>query len=434
MVVNHHLYSLDVLTGGQILGGHELAVIDEAHQFEPIFSEVAGCSVAPGRLAALARGVRGVLRDQAPAEALLRTADQLRLGLEPLAGRRLRSGPTEELQDALDVGAERIAGLLADLQPAVSGDDPVLEARALRVAGAAGSLLGDVQTLRDPDEDHILWVDGTRSDGRVRNPALKVTPVRIDGILAEQLWSRRAAVLTSATVPLDLTGRLGLPDTVEEIDVGSPFDYRANSLLYCPDLPDLRRGDRRSHWEELAGLIDAAGGRTLALFTSRRAMHEAAQHCRARSAEPILVQGEGSRAALIGEFAASEETSLFATMSFWQGVDVAGPSCSLVVIDRLPFPRPDDPVLGARRELAAQDGSDPFEAVDIPRAATLLAQGAGRLIRSADDRGVVAVLDRRLASARYRSELLGALPPMPRTRSRDEAVAFLRSIRPAPAG
>ena len=146
------------------------------------------------------------------------------------------------------------------------------------------------------------------------------------------------------------------------------------------------------------------------------------------------IRGDGSRAALIGEFAASEETSLFATMSFWQGVDVAGPSCSLVVIDRLPFPRPDDPVLGARRELAAQDGSDPFEAVDIPRAATLLAQGAGRLIRSADDRGVVAVLDRRLASARYRSELLGALPPMPRTRSRDEAVAFLRSIRPGPAG
>lgn len=434
VVVNHHLYSLDVLTGGQILGGHELAVIDEAHQFEPIFSEVAGCSVAPGRLAALARGVRGVLRDPAPAEALLQTADQLRLGLEPLVGQRFRSGPTEELQDALDVGAERLAGLLTELQPAVSDDDPVLEARALRVAGAAGSLLGDVQTVRDPDEGHILWVDGTLSDGRVRNPALKVTPVRIDGILAEQLWSRRAAVLTSATVPLDLTGRLGLPDTVEEIDVGSPFDYRANSLLYCPDLPDLRWGDRRSHWEELAGLIDAAGGRTLALFTSRRAMHEAAEHCRARSAEPILVQGEGSRAALIGEFAASEETSLFATMSFWQGVDVAGPSCSLVVIDRLPFPRPDDPVLGARRELAAQDGSDPFKAVDIPRAATLLAQGAGRLIRSADDRGVVAVLDRRLASARYRSELLGALPPMPRTRSRDEAVGFLRSIRPGSGG
>lgn len=434
VVVNHHLYSLDVLTGGQVLGGHELAVIDEAHQFEPIFSEVAGCSVAPGRLAALARGVRGVLRDPAPAEALLLTADQLRRGLEPLVGRRLRSGPSEELRDALDVGAERIAGLLTGLQPATGGDDPVLEARALRVAGAAGSLLGDVQTVRDPDEDHILWVDGTRSDGRVRNPALKVTPVRIDGILAEQLWSRRAAVLTSATVPLDLTGRLGLPDTVEEIDVGSPFDYRANSLLYCPDLPDLRRGDRRPHWEELAGLIDAAGGRTLALFTSRRAMHDAAGHCRARSAGPVLVQGDGSRAALIGEFAASEETSLFATMSFWQGVDVAGPSCSLVVIDRLPFPRPDDPVLGARRELAAQDGSDPFEAVDIPRAATLLAQGAGRLIRSADDRGVVAVLDRRLASARYRSELLGALPPMPRTRSRDEAVDFLRSIRPGPAG
>lgn len=436
VVVNHHLYALDVLTGGQVLGHHDLAVIDEVHQFEPIFSQVAGCSVTPGRFAALARGVRAGLSEPGPADALHRTADRLRGRLGPLAGLRLRAGPGEELQGVLDAAAEHLAGLSVSLQAGAEGtDSPAAEARALRALGAAGALLGDVRMVRDPDEDHILWVDGqTTGGGRVRNPALKVTPVRIDGILAELLWPRRAAVLTSATVPPDLTEKLGLPADAEELDVGSPFDYEANALLYCPDLPDPRRDDRGPHWEELAGLMDAAGGRTLALFTSHRAMREAAGYCRSASAVPILVQGEASKSALVAEFAASQETSLFATMSFWQGVDVAGPSCSLVVIDRLPFSRPDDPVLQARRELAAQNGSDPFDAVDLPRAATLLAQGAGRLIRSTDDRGVVAVLDRRLATAGYRSKLLGALPPMPRTRSRQAAVDFLRSLRPDPAG
>lgn len=436
VVVNHHLYALDVLTGGQVLGHHDLAVIDEVHQFEPIFSQVAGCSVTPGRFAALARGVRAGLSEPGPADALHRTADRLRGCLGPLAGLRLRAGPGEELQGVLDAAAEHLTGLLASLQARAEGaDSPAAEARALRALGAAGALLGDVRMVRDPDEDHILWVDGqTTGGGRARNPALKVTPVRIDDILAELLWPRRAAVLTSATVPPNLTGKLGLPADAEELDVGSPFDYEANALLYCPDLPDPRRDDRGPHWEELAGLMDAAGGRTLALFTSFRAMREAAGYCRSASAAPILVQGEASKSALVAEFAASQETSLFATMSFWQGVDVAGPSCSLVVIDRLPFPRPDDPVLQARRELAAQDGSDPFDAVDLPRAATLLAQGAGRLIRSTGDRGVVAVLDRRLATAGYRSKLLGALPPMPRTRSRQAAVDFLRSLRPDPPG
>lgn len=436
VVVNHHLYALDVLTGGQVLGHHDLAVIDEVHQFEPIFSQVAGCSVTPGRFAALARGVRAGLSEPGPADALHRTADRLRVRLGPLAGLRLRAGPGEELRGVLDAAAEHLTGLSASLQAGAEGaDSPAAEARALRALGAAGALLGDVRMVRDPDEDHILWVDGQTTGGsRARNPALKVTPVRIDGILTELLWPRRAAVLTSATIPLDLTGKLGLPAGAEELDVGSPFDYGANALLYCPDLPDPRRDDRGPHWEELAGLMDAAGGRTLALFTSFRAMREAAVYCRSASAAPILVQGEASKSALVAEFAGSQETSLFATMSFWQGVDVAGPSCSLVVIDRLPFPRPDDPVLQARRELAAQDGSDPFNAVDLPRAATLLAQGAGRLIRSTGDRGVVAVLDRRLATAGYRSKLLGALPPMPRTRSRQAAVDFLRSLRPDPPG
>ncbi len=171
----------------------------------------------------------------------------------------------------------------------------------------------------------------------------------------------------------------------------------------------------------------AAGGRTLALFTSYRAMNAAADALRPRLPWPVLTQNDLPKPALIARFSEEEETSLFATMGFWQGIDVPGPSLSLVTIDRLPFPRPDEPLLQARRDRARADA---FRTVDLPRAATMLAQGAGRLIRSATDRGVVAVLDPRLAtSASYRWDLVSGLPPMRRTRDRAEAEAFLRAIR-----
>ncbi len=430
VVVNLHLYSIDVLAGGQVLGDHDLVVIDEAHQFEEIFSSVAGCSVTPGRFTALARRVPGVMDEPELTGALTRIAERLRLHLTQLVGHRLDAGPDRELEHVLDTSSDHIGRLLTGLRcVADTVGNPVLAARALRAQGAAASLLTDINALRVPGDDEILWVDAMVTGGEVHNPALRATPVEIDASLADELWSKRAAVLTSATIPLNLTDRLGLPPTAVESDVGSPFDYEANALLYCPHLPSPRQGDRRLHWEELTELIEAAGGRTLALFTSYRAMQEAADHCASRLTEPVLVQDAGSKAALIGEFAAHEETSLFATMSFWQGVDVPGPSCSLVVIDRLPFPRPDDPVLQARRERAERSGHCAFGLIDLPRAATLLAQGAGRLIRSTHDRGVVAVLDSRLATAGYRWKLLEALPPMRRTRDRRETIDFLRSLR-----
>jgi ATP-dependent DNA helicase DinG len=179
--------------------------------------------------------------------------------------------------------------------------------------------------------------------------------------------------------------------------------------------------------DELEALIVAAGGRTLALFTSWSAMRDAVDRLRPRISWPLHMQGDLPKTALLERFTDDHSSSLFATMSFWQGVDVPGPSLSLVVIDRLPFPRPDDPLLQARRELI---GADAFSQIDVPRAATLLAQGAGRLIRSTTDRGVVAVLDPRLAKGRsYRWQIVNALPPMPRTRDRDEAEAFLRRLR-----
>ncbi len=209
--------------------------------------------------------------------------------------------------------------------------------------------------------------------------------------------------------------------------MGSPFDHEENALLYCAaHLPDPR-SDRREEAvrDELLRLIEAAGGRTLALFTSWRAMDSAVEALEGRLPGRLLSQRDLPKPALLEAFRSDESSCLFATMGFWQGVDVPGPSLTLVTIDRIPFPRPDEPLLEARREQAREAA---FQLVDLPRATTLLAQGAGRLIRTATDRGVVAVLDPRLATAGYRWELIRALPPMRRTREPDEVAAFLRGI------
>jgi ATP-dependent DNA helicase DinG len=217
---------------------------------------------------------------------------------------------------------------------------------------------------------------------------------------------------------------------IRELDVGSPFDYEEHALLYCAShLPDPRNpGYVEALTDELGDLIEAAGGRTLALFTSFRVLDEAAAALQLRFGEdlPILTQRDLPKARLIEQFTADEATSLFATMGFWQGVDVPGRSLSLVAIDRIPFPRPDEPLLEARRERA---GTQAFGLIDLPRAATLLAQGSGRLIRTATDHGVVAVLDPRLAKAGYRWALVNALPPMRRTKDGAEARRTLEAIR-----
>ncbi|HTT87636.1 MAG TPA: ATP-dependent DNA helicase, partial [Acidimicrobiales bacterium] len=293
--------------------------------------------------------------------------------------------------------------------------------------------------LTAADDDHVAWVEPP-SGPTGGASTLRRVPIEIGPVLAEGLWPEVTAVLTSATVPPSLGERLGLPvaDT-KVVDVGSPFPYDEAALLYCAaHLPDRRRpeSDAAVH-DELAALITAAGGRALALFTSWRAMRGALDALRPVLPYRLLAQNDLPKLALLEAFTADESSCLFATMSFWQGVDVPGATLSLVAIDRLPFPRPDDPLLDARRRRA---GGRSFLVVDLPRAATLLAQGAGRLIRSSTDAGVVAVLDRRLATAGYRRTMLGALPPMPFTTRRDEALAFLRArtragaVEPAAGG
>lgn len=425
IVVNLHLYAIEVMVEG-ILPEHDLVVIDEAHQLEDIVSEAAGRTISPARLQATARAAGAVLADRDAPVGVEEAATLLHTTLEPLIGDRLTEGLDDATGSTIDLIRSRIDALLNALR-AVPKDAPAeTAAKALRARQAITSLLDDIDYVRWPIDSEVLWVDGPPS-----NPALRSTPVAVDKLLAENLWAKRSGVLTSATLPSRAADQLGLPGSTPTLDVGSPFDYENNALLYCPtDLPDPRAdGHRDARLAELESLIVAAGGRTLALFTSWAAMRDAAEHLGGRIPWTLHVQGEGSKMALLDAFVEDDESCLFATMSFWQGVDVPGSTCNLVVIDRLPFPRPDDPVLQARRERA---GSAAFRVIDLPRAATLLAQGAGRLIRSATDRGVVAVLDPRLATSRsYRWDLINALPPMRRTKDRSEAEALLRELRDA---
>jgi ATP-dependent DNA helicase DinG len=352
-------------------------------------------------------------------------AQELGLLLGARSGQRvLEEGGDEDLRRCL----VQLEGLVRAVLESVKSDGEAIVGtmKQQQVVGAATHLVGDLQRFISCGDDEVAWVS---DDGR--RPILFLSPIDLGPTLGATLWGDITAVLTSATIPANLAARLGIPrDQVDELDVGSPFDYKSNSLLYvAKHLPDRRDPSAEpAICSELAQLITAAGGRTLALFTSRKFMLEAAEAVRAAVEVTVLVQGDLPKNRLLEQFRANPSTCLFATMGFWQGVDLPGETLSLVTIDRLPFGRPDDPLLNARRERA---GDRAFMVVDVPRAAALLAQGAGRLIRTATDRGVVAVFDSRLATARYREALLAELPPMKRTITLSDVTAFLESIRDA---
>ncbi|MGH9076416.1 MAG: ATP-dependent DNA helicase [Acidimicrobiales bacterium] len=430
VVVNTHLYATHLLAGGPSGGGvlppHDVVVVDEAHELEDIASSSLGFDLAGGRLRALARLSRPLLEDSAAAGAVEDGAGSLDQALAAWLGRRVRPPVGDALESALVVVRERVATLVAAVRS--SDADPARRGRALEVGGHVGDDIDSVIELCSGDPgDQVAWVEGSAA-----SPVLEVAPLDVGARLDSLWWSQDAAptaIMTSATIPPGMGAGVGLaPGSWDELDVGSPFDYPRQALLYCArHLPDPRRpGYEEAMHAELAALLDAAGGRTLALFTSWRAMQAAAAALAPRVSWPILTQADLPKPALVARFGTEEHTCLFATMGFWQGVDIPGPALSLVTLDRIPFPRPDDPLLQARRD---RQGPGAFATIDLPRAATLLAQGAGRLIRSSTDRGVVAVLDPRLSTARYGWELVRSLPPMRRTRHRAEVVEWLAPVR-----
>ena len=423
VVVNQHLFALDLALDGGLLPDHELVIIDEAHQLEDTASAVAGTELTGGRVAAFARLARSVLADDKLISDLDRAADALTDAIDEIGAATLTPPIDGPLRVALDHARDRVDRASHALRDVPDNAPGEVGARKQRALQASLALMIDIDTVLTFDAEHwVAWIE--------RDSTLHLAPIDISSIIRQGLWSRKVAVLTSATMPNNLSTRLGLAaDEHVILDVGSPFDFEHNALLYCAaSLPDPRDpGFKAATHRELEALITAAGGRTLALFTSWAAMREAAEFLKPRLPWPILMQNDLPKGPRLEKFSTDHSASLFATMGFWQGIDVPGPSLSLVVIDRLPFPRPDDPLLAARRALI---GADAFSQIDVPRAATLLAQGAGRLIRSATDRGVVAVLDPRLAKGRsYRWAIVNALPPMPRTKDRADAESFLRRIR-----
>jgi ATP-dependent DNA helicase DinG len=428
VVVNTHLYGTHLASGGHSLPPHEVVIFDEAHQLEDVASTSLGLELGAGRFRALARNGRPVAKDPASLEALAEAGDRFERALGPWRGQRLPAGLGADLAAVVATAAVRVNAAASGLRTGPEGglaDD--LTGRRARAIQAVGHLAGDLALIADLPDSHVAWVEGPE-----HQPVLKVAPIDLQEALTDALWRveperPKTAVLTSATIPPRLGERLGMPAVkVDELDAGSPFNYAEQALLYCAaHLPDPRQpGFTDAAHDELEALIRAAGGRTLALFTSWRAMEAAADALRPRLPYRVFVQSELPKPALVAAFTSEETSCLFATMGFWQGLDVPGPALSLVAIDRVPFPRPDNPLLQARRDRLGQEA---FRLVDLPRAATLLAQGVGRLIRSSSDRGVVAVLDPRLAKAGYRWDLVRALPPMRRTRHRSDVEAFLAS-------
>lgn len=427
VVTNQHLYCIDLFSDGFLIGPHDAVVFDEAHQLESVITQVAGVELTPGLFTRLAAEARSVGAGGAAADAVAELATRLATELEPRRDTRL-GAITGDLGTLLEAADGRVEQLSAELRAAGVTDEAErsrLELERLRVSRIAGETLTALRTAADPPQGTVILVDGRAQ------PRLRIAPLDVGDLLASRLWGERASILTSATLGSHYVKRYGVRDDEHTyLAVESPFDYRANALLYCAKHLPAPTADafRAKAIDELAELVAAAGGRTLALFTSWRALTDTADALAERLIGIKVLRQGGSltNLALLDALSGDPATVICATMSFWQGVDIAGPALSLLAIDRLPFARPNEPLQQARREAA---GDDAFMSVDVPHAADLLAQGAGRLIRTTTDQGVVAVLDSRLATARYRARLLDPLPPMRRTVARSDPVDFLTAIR-----
>jgi ATP-dependent DNA helicase DinG len=423
LIVNTHLYAAHLASGAMLLPTHEYVVFDEAHEVLDIFASLLGTSLTTSRLRALAGVARSMLGpDHAErSEELVAVADRLEVSLNIQFDDGQLTGLREDNRRELSRANELVTGIVEALRT-LTTEGADAEAKRVRALGPAVHLGNDLERVNKVRDGELLYLDR-----RDREITIEISLIDVGPRLRDDLWENVTAVLTSATIPDTLPKSLGLEGdcVVEHFD--SPFDYQAHSLLYVPEQFPPRNSDgaEAAIIDELVSLITAAGGRTLALFTNRSVMNRVADAVAPRLDTEVLVQGTLSRQRIIEAFRDSAEASLFAVTSFWQGIDVPGHSLSLVTIDRLPFAVPNDPVAEARRSRSDR----PFYEVDLPRAAMLLAQGVGRLIRTSTDRGVVAVLDTRLAEASYRTSLFKKLPPMKRTRDRALVERFLRELK-----
>ena len=447
IVTNHSLLAIDAIEGVPMIPDYDVVVIDEGHEVVARVTQAATDELLASDVDRAARRSRRYVEsgddDLSPADDLADAGDALGAAISECRPGRFDEVP-ELLADALVLVRDAArACLSAYPKEADSGE---VDAGRTQARGSVQEVFVTAERMAARSEADVLWLN---EGGDRIPPRLCVAPLEVWGPMRDKLLSDKTVVMTSATlmlggdfdaiatsVGLRPTERVEAPPMVPSatsdsmvatssndegalpwvgLDVGSPFDYEKQAILYVARHlpPPGRDGLGERQLDEIASLVDAAGGRTLGLFSSRRAAETAAEALRERLPHlTTLAQGEAQLPELARQFVGDPHTCLFGTLSLWQGLDVPGDTCQLVIIDRIPFPRPDDPLMSARQRAADRAGHNGFMQVAATHAALLLAQGTGRLIRTTSDRGVVAVLDPRLATARYGSFLRASLPPM----------------------
>ena len=446
VVTNHAMLGIAVSGSPGVLPEHDVVVVDEAHE---LADRVTAAATVDLSLTSVEHAARLARRHGGTETSALDDAAQ-RLGtlLATVPAERFPQGLPDDLRIAVATVRDAARELLTRLKPRAEtggqgGADPGLK----MAQGAVLQIFEIAERMASEDTSaDVLWCSRPPEDAPWAGDGvsrLHAAPLAVAGLIRTHLLGEATGVFTSATLTLggsfDPVARsLGLAASAGEdepadwrgLDVGSPFDYPRQGILYVArHLPAPGRDSTtEAQLDEIAELVEAAGGRTLGLFSSRRAAVAAAEAMRARLDVPILCQGDDQLPSLVRQFADDPATCLFGTLSLWQGVDVPGPSCQLVLVDRIPFPRPDDPIKAARARAIERAGGNGFMQVAATHAALLLAQGAGRLIRTSEDRGVVAVLDPRLATARYGTFLARSMPDFWPTTDGRVARAALRRL------
>ncbi|MGA8987425.1 ATP-dependent DNA helicase [Aeromicrobium sp.] len=430
VVTNHALLAIDAIDGVPMLPEYDAVVVDEAHELAARVTQASTDELDPVVVERAARRARGQV-DGREAEDLTDASDALADVLARTEEGRIDE-PSQPLSEVLAFVRDSARACLSAFPKDKDKGEP--DAARQQARGMVDDVRKIAERMAAKGETEVLWMSDNRG-----NKQLHIAPIDVSASLRDKLFGDKTVVLTSATLQLgggfDPVARsLGLEpgaDTWSPLDVGSPFDYRRQGMLYvATDLPvPGRDGLEEAQLAEITSLIEAAGGRTLGLFSSRRAAERAAEEVRERLPDiDIWCQGDAQLPELARRFIETPSTCLFGTLSLWQGVDLPGDTCQLVIIDRIPFPRPDDPLMSARQRLVEKRGGNGFMSVAASHAALLLAQGTGRLIRRDTDKGVVAILDPRLVTARYGSFLAASLPDMWRTTDRDTALAALRRL------
>ena len=441
VVVNHALFFIDLAMGGGVLiPPYDYAVLDEAHQIDEWATAAFSSSISRASIGRLLQKInRSYVFDEHLRAAVMDAADAFSSALGDVPKARYpfdQNARAMELMDPLQRALYRTENWIADHWRNAArfpewGDD-VLERRRDLLANAVAVQTQTIERLRLGGGDWICWVE--RSDGRDDSHSAQCAPATVAPLLRRLLFDeKRCVVMTSATIATKgdfgyLRRQVGLDDAaIDELVLDSPFDFERQAMLYLPPqrLNPKDDGFARSAVPVVSDVLDATRGRAFVLFTSYAVMREVAAALGPQLPFPYRVQGETPKGQILEWFRSEPNPVLFATASFWEGVDVIGPALSCVIIDRIPFPPPDDPIVAARTALLQTAGHDAFSSLMVPAAVARLKQGLGRLIRSGSDRGLMCVLDGRLETMPYGRRILAALPRANRVHSLAEVREFL---------